>query len=124
LADVEVRVGDVRLEAELFDTETAKAVERALPIEVSFEAWGDEFYFEVPVELGLDETATSRVKVGDIGYWPPGRAVAIFFGPTPMSAGDEPVPASDVNLIGRIKGDPRVLKSVKGAGKISIDIAV
>ncbi|GAB4390112.1 MAG: cyclophilin-like fold protein [Thermodesulfovibrionales bacterium] len=124
MADVEVRVGDVRLEAELFDTETAKAVERALPIEVSFEAWGDEFYFEVPVELGLDETATSRVKVGDIGYWPPGRAVAIFFGPTPMSAGDEPVPASDVNLIGRIKGDPRVLKSVKGAGKISIDIAV
>lgn len=112
---------DLTITGELFDTLTAKAVAGALPIEAVPDEWGDEFYFEVPVEMPLDETATAKVKVGDIGYWPPGNAIAIFFGPTPISSGSEPVAASDVNIIGRVTGDATVLRSVKGAAKIRIE---
>ena len=83
---------DIVLDAELFDTETAKAVAAALPIEVEPEERGDEFYFEIPVRVGLDDTATRKVSVGDIGYWPPGSALAVFFGPTPMSRGPSRCP--------------------------------
>lgn len=121
---IRITVKDVTLDAELFETKTARAVADALPIETITEEWGDEFYFEIPVEMPLDETATTRVKVGDIGYWPPGNALAIFFGPTPISKGFEPVPASDVNIVGKILGDATVLKKVKGAGKIRIEKAL
>ncbi len=121
---IRITVKDVTLDAELFETKTARAVADALPIETITEKWGDEFYFEIPVEMPLDETATTKVKVGDIGYWPPGNALAIFFGPTPISKGFEPVPASDVNIVGKILGDATVLKKVNGAGKIRIEKAL
>ena len=71
--------------------------------------------------MSLDETATKEVKAGDIGYWPPGNALAIFFGPTPLSSGTDPVPASEVNLVGRIKDDAALLRKAKGAVKIRIE---
>ena len=120
---IKITVRDITLNAELFDTGTAAAIFGALPLEATPEEWGDEFYFEIPVEMSLDETATTKVKIGDIGYWPPGNALAIFFGPTPISSGSEPVPASDVNLVGRITGDATVLRSAKGARKIRIEKA-
>jgi uncharacterized protein len=94
-----------------------------LPIDIIPEEWGDEFYFEIPVEMPLDETATTKLKIGDIGYWPPGNALAIFFGPTPISRGEFPVPASDVNLVGKIVGDATVLRQAKGAGTMRIERA-
>ena len=83
--------------------------------------WGDEFYFTIPVKLPLDATATGKVKIGDIGYWPPGQALAIFFGRTPMSTGPDPVPASEVNLVGRIVSDALLLNKAKGASRIRIE---
>jgi hypothetical protein len=118
---IKITANDIVLDAELFDTATAKAVADLLPIETEPNEWGDEFYFEIPFRMSLDETATTRVSVGDIGYWPPGNAVAIFFGPTPMSRGSDPVPASVVNLVGRIHGEASVLKKAKGAKKIRIE---
>jgi hypothetical protein len=118
---VHIKAGPEALEAALDDTVTARAIYDALPLEAGFNVWGDEFYFEVPVSMELDGTATTKVRVGDIGYWPPGRALAIFFGKTPMSTGDDPVPASEVNIVGRIDGDATVLKGVKDAGIISIE---
>ncbi len=118
---IKITVGDVELEAELSGTACAGAVYDALPIETAFNTWGDEFYFEIPVKHDLDETATTLVKVGDIGYWPPGSALAIFYGPTPASTSDEPVPASEVNLVGSIKGDAKSLKGTAGAGAIRIE---
>jgi len=91
-----------------------------LPIEAVPNEWGDEFYFEIPVRADLDETATTKVKVGDIGFWPPGKALAIFFGPTPMSKNSDPVPAGAVNLVGKILGDATVLRQEKGTDKIVI----
>jgi hypothetical protein len=121
--DMRVRIsaGDVEHEAVLWDTECARAIYDALPIETAFNTWGDEFYFEVPVNLELDETATTSVQVGHIGYWPPGRALAIFYGPTPASQRDEPVPASEVNLVGKIEGDAKLLKRAENAGSIRIE---
>src|SRR5512136_3162500 len=92
-----ILIGDLILEAEFSDTPCAKAIVAAMPLEARPNEWGDEFYFEVPVDMPLDETATVRVKAGDIGYWPPGHALAILFGPTPMSTGSDPVPISEVN---------------------------
>ncbi len=120
---IKIILKNLTLAGELFDTRTARAVAEALPVESVPEEWGDEFYFEIPVEMPLDETATAKVKVGDIGYWPPGNALAIFFGPTPISSGSEPVAASDVNIIGRVTGDVASLNNVKGAGKIRIEKA-
>jgi len=118
---IKITIKDIILHAELYDTETARAISDVLPIETSPEEWGDEFYFEIPVEMPLDESATAKVKVGDIGYWPPGNALAIFFGPTPISKGFEPVPASDVNIVGKITGDATLLSKAKGARTIKIE---
>lgn len=120
---VKISIGGVLLDAELFDTACAREIAASLPIESVPSEWGDEFYFEIPVKMPLDETATTEVKVGDIGYWPPGRALAIFFGKTPISRGEDPVPASEVNLVGKIIGDATALKKAKRAGKIKIERA-
>lgn len=120
MQEILVCVGDIELKGQLFDTPCAKAIREKLPLEAIPEEWGDEFYFEIPVTFSLDETSTVNVKIGDIGYWPPGRALAIFFGPTPMSKGPEPVPASAVNIVGKITDDATLLKKAKGARKIII----
>jgi hypothetical protein len=112
MKDIRIIVGDVTLDAELLDTDAASSIYDILPVETAFNSWGDEFYFEIPLSIPLDNTATTGVKVGDIGYWPTGNALAIFFGPTPMSTSEEPVPASDVNLVGRIKGDKAEISSL------------
>ncbi len=114
---ITITVAGIMLDAELLDTKCARKVAEALPIIAEPNEWGDEFYFEIPVSMPSDETAVTAVKVGDIGYWPPGNALAIFFGPTPMSKGLDPVPASAVNLVGKIAGDAAVLRKIKGATK-------
>ncbi len=118
---IRLTVGQIVPPAELFDTACARAVASALPLAVSPNEWGEEFYFEIPVALPSDETATMKVKAGEIGYWPPGRALAVFFGPTPLSTGADPVPASEVNIVGRITGDARLLRKGKGAQLVRIE---
>lgn len=119
---IKIVANDIVLDAELFDTATARSVAASLPIEVEPNEWGGEFYFEIPVRMPLDKTATTKVSIGDIGYWPPGNALAIFFGPTPMSKGPEPVPASEMNIVGRITGDATILRRAKGPGAIRLKI--
>ena len=117
--EVTIKVAHLELPGVLDDTPTARAFADCLPFVGEISEWGDEFYFATPVDQPLDETATVDVEVGTIGYWPPGKAVAIFFGPTPMSTGEKPVPASEVNLIGRIEGAEE-LRSVKGTREIEV----
>lgn len=117
---IKVIFGDLVLYGELFDTPCAQAIYKLLPIEADVFFWGDEIYFPVDLSWPLDHTATSKVKVGDIGYWPPGRALAIFFGPTPLSTGEEPIPASEVNLVGRLEG-VKALKEHKAQRRIRIE---
>jgi len=84
---------------------------------------GRRVLFRDPVALPPDGTSTTAVRAGDIGYWPPGRALALFYGPTPLSTGTDPVPASAVNLVGRIAGDASKLRAAKGARKVRIERA-
>jgi hypothetical protein len=120
---IKINIKGISLDAELFDSACAHQIAAMLPIVTVPNEWGDEFYFEIAVSAPLDETATTSVKTGDIGYWPPGNALAIFFGPTPMSNGSDPVPASAVNLVGRISGDSYLLKQAKGAREIRVERA-
>ena len=114
-----IRLGEVELDAELNDSETAGKI-LALPLESAFNTWGDEIYFSVPVEAG-PEDGRETVDLGDLGYWPPGHAFCIFYGRTPASQGDEIRPASPVNPIGRVLGDATVLKSASRAEEIAIE---
>jgi uncharacterized protein len=116
-----VKVGELKLKAELYDTECAKALFKSLPIESKINTWGDEFYFSTKVKKDLDNTASRVVQIGDIGYWPPDNALCIFFGPTPASNGPDPVPASEVNIVGRITDDARELKKVITEKKIRVE---
>jgi len=118
---IKISIGAVSVYAELSDTACSQAIVKVLPIETSPNEWGDEFYFTTSVSMPLDETATTRVIVGDIGFWPPGNALAIFFGPTPLSSGPDPVPASEVNMVGKIMGDAAILRKAKGASRIKIE---
>lgn len=109
---IRISAGSLELRAELNDSRTACAIQAALPIEAMARTWGDEIYFPISVEQALEETAAEVVEVGDLGYWPTGRAFCIFFGPTPMSRGEEIRPASAVNVIGKVLDDARQLKAV------------
>lgn len=91
-----------QVEAELFDTPTGRAVYEALPLQRNVNRWGEEIYFEVPVQCELEDTARAEVQVGDLAYWPNMPAFCIFFGPTPVSTSGQPVAASPVNVFGRI----------------------
>jgi hypothetical protein len=109
---IRIHIGALALEAELSDTPTARQVAAALPIQTSFNTWGDEIYFAIPVSAELEADAQEVVEIGDLGYWPTGNAFCIFFGQTPLSQPGKIIPASAVNLIGKIVGDATAFKSV------------
>lgn len=122
---VKIVVGDkVELKAELYDNLTAHSFFDILPVEGLCNNWGDEFYFEIPLYMPTDSTSTTDVDIGDIAFWPPGKAFVIFFGPTPLSKDDgKPVPASEVNPLGRIIGDAAVLRKYKDETGIRVEKA-
>ncbi len=117
-----ITVGSIRLEAELNDTFTAQAIRNILPLTAAANTWGDEIYFSMPVTLEL-ENGQDLVEMGDLGYWPPGRAFCIFFGTTPASQGDEIRPASAVTVVGKVAGDATTLKQVDSGEKVTIEDA-
>jgi len=119
---IRIRAGTVSLQAELGDTPTAQAIASILPFAAEANTWGDEIYFPVPVRELLDDTAAEVVEVGDLGYWPRGNAFCIFFGPTPVSKGNEIRPASAVNRIGKVIGDAGALKGVNDGDTVELSL--
>ena len=118
-----IRAGDVIAEATLNETETARRIAAALPLEGEALRWGDEIYFAIPVDCP-PENPQAIVQAGDLGYWVPGKAFCIFFGPTPASRSpDEIRPASPVNVFGHIVGDPTVFRAVKEGTKVRVERA-
>ncbi len=119
---IKISTGGVEVTALLNDSRTADLVWAELPIEASGSTWGDEIYFRTPVQAEEDD-AREVVEMGDLGYWPPGQAFCLFFGPTPASSGDEIRPASPVNVLGRIEGDPTVLREVRAGERVVVERA-
>jgi uncharacterized protein len=117
---IRITAGATSVQAELNDSKTAAAITAALPIEAKAQTWGDEIYFDIGLELRA-ESPKEVVALGDLGYWPPGQAFCIFFGPTPMSRGDEIRPASAVNVVGRVMGDARVFTRVRAGARVTIE---
>ena len=117
---IRIKAGQLEVIAELNDTNTAQTIWEALPIKGRANLWGDEIYFSIPVSVEL-EAGQELVDVGDLGYWPPGKGFCIFFGPTPMSEGEQPRPASPVTVFGKVIGEATVFKSVASGAEITIE---
>jgi len=117
---IRITAANVTCEATLSGSRTASAIWDALPIEGRGSTWGDEIYFSIPVTCA-PESPREVVEMGDLGYWPPGSAFCIFFGPTPASHGSEIRPASPVNVFGRVDGDPAVFKAVRTSSKVKVE---
>ena len=119
---IRITAGSVAAEAVLNGSATATAVWDALPLAVPGETWGDEIYFSIPIEA-KPESPRETVELGDLGYWPPGSAFCIFFGPTPASRGTEIRPASPVNVLGRVVGDATAFKKVRSGTVVRVERA-
>ena len=118
---IKISTGNLTLTATLNELETANQLWESLPITGRVQIWGDEIYFSIPVnveeELGSQET----VQAGTVAYWPPGSALCLFWGPTPVSAPGEIRPASAVNVVGILDNDPTLLAQVPSEAEIIVE---
>ena len=119
-AKINICVRNVCLEAEMFDTPTAARILESLPIEAAADVWGDEIYFDIPLTLAQEPAARADVEVGDLAYWPAGSAFCIFFGPTPVSTGDQPRAYSPVNIFGRVLGDAGKFRGIASGAPVKV----
>ena len=117
---IEISWQSGRLTAILNDTPTARLVWEALPHTASASTWGEEVYFELPVRAELEDDARQVVDPGTVCFWTGGNSLALPYGPTPASQGDECRLVTEVNVIGSIEGDPRALSSVRDSIAIRV----
>ena len=120
MARIRFDFAGLALEAELLDTPTARAISAALPIDSKVLTWGEEVYFDVPVEVAREKDARAVVIPGEIAYWPEGPAIAIGFGPTPISRGDEIRLASAVNVFASALGDVKALGKIGAGTRVTV----
>ena len=120
MAKIMIEVENILMEAELLDTPTARQIAQALPMDGSVNVWGAEIYFDIPLTIDQVPGASQDVEIGDLGYWPAGPAFCIFFGPTPVSSGDQPRAYSPVNVFGRVLDNPQRFKNVASGAIIKI----
>ncbi|MEE9196930.1 MAG: cyclophilin-like fold protein [bacterium] len=120
---IRITAGDIREEASLLEAPAADLLWDALPITGRANIWGEEIYFEIPLDAPAEPAAREEMEVGEIAFWPPGKAFCIFFGPTPASTGDAPRAASPVNPLGKITGDPKQFLNVPHGADVHVERA-
>ena len=118
---IQISTGNLTLTATLNDLETAKQLWESLPITGRVQIWGDEIYFSIPVNVEEELDSQETVRAGAVAYWPPGSALCLFWGPTPVSAPGEIRPASAVNVVGIIDNDPTLLAQVPAGSEIVVE---
>jgi hypothetical protein len=118
---ITISVNDIRIEAELGTSATAVKILEALPFESTVNTWGNEIYFTIPVAVQQEHDARAEVEIGELAYWPMGKAFCIFFGPTPVSRDDKPRAYSPVNVFGRVLGDATAFKGIANGARILVN---
>lgn len=118
-----ITAGGVTLKVVLRDTPTADAVWAAAPFESAARTWGEEVYFETPVAVAAEPDAREVMRPGEIAYWPAGDAIAMGYGRTPVSRGDEIRLASPCNVWADARGDVRDLAAVPAGAPVRVDRA-
>ena len=121
VGDIKMTFGDVQVTAELYDTPTAAAIIRALPIRSTARTWGEEVYFATPARVEAEADARAVVEAGELAFWLAGDSIAICFGPTPVSTGNELRLVSEANIWGRLRGDPRALARVRAGDPVVVE---
>lgn len=120
---IKITAGEVTVTATLNDSPTADRIWQAMPIRGRAATWGDEIYFSTPVSVEQASDATDVFERGAVAFWPPGKALCIFFGPTPASVADEPRMASPGNLAGMVDGSIEALGRVRSGASILVERA-
>jgi len=118
---LKMTIGNVALTAELFETPTADAIYASLPFESTASTWGEEVYFAVPVRVAREADARDLVEAGELAFWIEGSSIAIGFGRTPISRGDEIRLAAPTNIWGRAEGDVKALAAVRAGDAIRVE---
>lgn len=119
---IQLRIADIILTATLRDTPTAEAILATLPIESRAQTWGEEVYFSAPVSVELEPDARDVVQAGELAFWVEGSCIAIGFGPTPISQGDEIRLAARTNIWADTRDDVRQLKTIQAGDPVYIDV--
>lgn len=117
---ITIKFEELTFQAQLNESPTAAEIWKQLPFESRVNTWGEEIYFEIPLDMPQEPDAREVVAVGELGYWPVGRAFCIFFGPTPVSTDEKPRAYSPVNIIGEIISDDSGLKEIKDGEQVRV----
>ncbi|MEW5630362.1 cyclophilin-like fold protein [Streptomyces hydrogenans] len=108
--------------ATLDETPTSSALLGALPIVSTARTWGEEVYFDTPVSVPREAGARQVVDPGTVAFWTDGDALALPYGPTPISRGEECRLASPCNVLGSLDADPRILATVRDGDPIRVEL--